>query len=105
MGQYSFEETFGMRFAVAFEQHNATLSAATMATLSVEQLDAVRRLNRLDLELYDFAKNLAFQRFKRLKDRDPYFVQRFQHLGELSSRQSATEFNWDSVIEDTTDVE
>ncbi|CAK9833914.1 Heparan-sulfate 6-O-sulfotransferase 1-B [Anthophora retusa] len=105
VGQYSFEETFGMRFAVAFEQHNATLSAATMATLSAEQLDAVRRLNRLDLELYDFAKNLAFQRFKRLRDRDPYFVQRFQHLGELPSRQSATEFNWDSVIEDTTDIE
>nr|KAF7409184.1 hypothetical protein H0235_014036 [Vespula pensylvanica] len=51
VGQYSFEETFGMRFAVAFEQHNATLSAATMATLNPEQLDAVRRLNKLDLEL------------------------------------------------------
>ena len=94
-----------MRFAVAFEQHNATLSAATMATLTPEQLDAVRRLNKLDLELYDFAMNLAFQRFRRLRDRDPYFVQRFQHLGELPSRQSVTEFNWDSVIEDTTDID
>lgn len=103
VGQYSFEETFGMRFAVAFEQHNATLSAATMATLSPDQFEAVRKLNKLDLELYEFAKNLAFQRFRRLKDRDPYFMQRFQHLGELPSRQSATEFNWDSVIEDTTD--
>lgn len=103
VGQYSFEETFGMRFAVAFEQHNATLSAATMATLSKEQLDAVEQLNRLDLELYNFAKTVVFQRFTRLRDRDPHFVQRFQHLGELPSRQSATEFNWDSVIEDTTD--
>lgn len=103
MGQYTFEETFKMRFAVAFEQHNATLSAATMATLSVDQLDTVRRLNSLDLELYEFAKNLAFQRFKRLRDRDPHFVQRFQHLGELPSRQSVTEFNWDSAIEDTTE--
>lgn len=105
VGQYSFEEIFGMRFAVAFEQHNATLSAATMATLTTEQLDAVKKLNKLDLELYEFAKNLAFQRFRRLQDRDPYFVQRFQHLGELPSRQSATEFNWDSVIEDTTDID
>ncbi|XP_029677444.1 heparan-sulfate 6-O-sulfotransferase 2 [Formica exsecta] len=103
VGQYTFEETFKMRFAVAFEQHNATLSAATMATLSAEQLDTVRRLNSLDLELYEFAKILAFQRFKRLRDRDPHFVQRFQHLGELPSRQSVTEFNWDSVIEDTTE--
>ncbi|XP_011498706.1 PREDICTED: heparan-sulfate 6-O-sulfotransferase 2 isoform X2 [Ceratosolen solmsi marchali] len=105
VGQYSFEETFGMRFAVAFEQHNATLSAATMATLTPEQLDAIRRLNKLDLELYEYATNLAFQRFRRLRDRDPYFVQRFQHLGELPSRQSVTEFNWDSVIEDTTDID
>ncbi|KAK0182264.1 hypothetical protein PV327_000419 [Microctonus hyperodae] len=103
VGQYSFEETFGMRFAVSFEQHNATLSAATMATLTPEQLDEVRRLNKLDLQLYEFAKELVFQRFRRLRARDPYFVQRFQHLGELPSRQSATEFNWDSVIEDTTD--
>ncbi|XP_034938325.1 heparan-sulfate 6-O-sulfotransferase 1 [Chelonus insularis] len=103
VGQYSFEEIFGMRFAVAFEQHNATLSAATMATLSPDKLEQVRKLNHLDLQLYDFAKDLVFQRFRRLRDRDPYFIQRFQHLGELPSRQSATEFNWDSVIEDTTD--
>ncbi|XP_015109171.1 heparan-sulfate 6-O-sulfotransferase 3-B [Diachasma alloeum] len=103
VGQYSFEETFGMRFAVAFEQHNATQSAATMATLTPQQLDEVKRLNKLDLQLYEFAKDLAMQRFRRLRDKDPSFVQRFQHLGELPSRQSATEFNWDSVIEDTTD--
>ncbi|XP_043273376.1 heparan-sulfate 6-O-sulfotransferase 2 [Venturia canescens] len=103
IGQYTFEETFDMRFAVGFEQHNATLSAATMATLSPEQLERVQHLNRLDLELYDFAKNLMFQRFHRLRDRDLQFEQRFEHLGELPSRQSAMEFNWDSVIEDTTD--
>lgn len=88
-----------------FEQHNATLSAAMMATLSAEQLEEIRRLNRLDLELYDFAKNLVFQRCRRLRDRDSYFVQRFQDPCESTSRQSATEFNWDSVIDDTTDNE
>lgn len=92
-----------MRFAVAFEQHNATLSAATMATLTPEQKEQVRKLNKLDLQLYEYAKDLVFERFRRLRDRDPYFIHRFQHLGELSLRQSATEFNWDSVIEDTTD--
>lgn len=92
-----------MRFSVAFEQHNATQSAATMATLTPHQLDEVKRLNKLDLQLYDYAKELAMHRFRRLRDKDPTFVQRFKHLGELPSRQSATEFNWDSVIEDTTD--
>ncbi|XP_046614796.1 heparan-sulfate 6-O-sulfotransferase 1-B isoform X1 [Neodiprion virginianus] len=103
VGQYSFEETFGMRFAVAFKQHNATLSAATRATLSKEQLDAVERLNGLDLKLYKFAKTHMSQRFAMIRDRDPHFVERFKHLGELLSRPSVTEFNWDSVIEDTTD--
>lgn len=74
-----------------------------MATLTEEQLEAVKRLNRLDLELYDFAKTVVMQRYTRLRARDPHYVERFQHLGELPSRQSATEFNWDSVIEDTTD--
>lgn len=92
-----------MRFALAFEQHNATQSAATVSTLSPEQLQAIRSLNKLDIELYNFAKNLTFQRENRLKERDPYFAQRMQHLGELPSRLSVTEFNWDSVIEDTTD--
>ncbi|KAL7294594.1 hypothetical protein TKK_0011901 [Trichogramma kaykai] len=105
VGQYSFEETFGMRFAVAFEQHNTTLSAATMEKLSKEQLDAIEKLNKLDIELYEYATTLAFQRFRHLRDRDPYFIKRFQHLGELPSRQSITEFNWDSVIEDTTDID
>lgn len=94
-----------MRFAVEFEQHNATLSATTMAMLTAEQLQSIQKLNALDLELYEFAKHLAFQRFRRLRDRDPYFVQRFQHLGDLPSRQSVTEFNWDLVIEDTTDID
>ena len=92
-----------MRFAVAFQQHNSTLSGATIATLTSRQLDSIRNLNKLDLELYDFAKIVALKRFRHLKDRDPHFVYRFQHLGELPSRQSVTEFNWDSVIEETTD--
>lgn len=103
VGQYSFEETFGMRFAVAFEQHNTTLSASTLSTLTPKQLESIRRLNKLDLELYAYAKKIAFQRFRQLSDRDPHFIRRFQHLGELPSRQSVTEFNWDSVIEETTD--
>lgn len=58
-----FEETFNLRFAVPFAQHNATVSAATLAALSPAQVARVRRLNALDLELYDFAKNLMLKRF------------------------------------------
>lgn len=102
IGQYSFEETFGMRFAVPFEQHNSTLSAATLATLTQKELDEVKKLNELDLQLYEFAKDLMLKRFHRLRDRDPYYNQRFNRLGELTL-QTPAEFDWDSAIENTTD--
>lgn len=63
ISQYVFEETFNLRFAVPFTQHNATVSGATLAALSPVQVAHVKRLNLLDLELYEFAKNLMFKRY------------------------------------------
>lgn len=57
-----FEETFNLRFAVPFTQHNATVSGATLAALAPAQVSRIKRLNSLDLELYEFAKNLMFKR-------------------------------------------
>lgn len=62
VSQYVFEETFNLRFAVPFTQHNATVSGATLAALAPVQVARVRRLNGLDLELYEFAKRLMFRR-------------------------------------------
>lgn len=62
MSQYIFEETFNLRFAVPFEQHNATLSASAIHNLKAEQRTRITQLNSLDNELYIFAKNLLFQR-------------------------------------------
>lgn len=101
VGQYVFEETFNLRFAVPFEQHNATLSSVTLSMLRPDQLETIRRLNALDIELYEFARNLMYKRFEKLRSRDPQFSERFAHLGELPGR-GAAEFNWDQVIEDTT---
>ena len=63
ISQYVFEETFNLLFAVPFTQHNATVSGATLAALSPAQISHIRRLNSLDLELYEFAKNLMFKRY------------------------------------------
>lgn len=56
-----FEETFNLRFAVPFEQHNATLSSVTLSMLRPDQLDTIKRLNALDIELYEFARNLMYK--------------------------------------------
>nr|CAD7589383.1 unnamed protein product [Timema genevievae] len=97
VSQYVFEETFNLRFAVPFEQHNTTLSGATISTLRDSQMDIIRSLNSLDLELYAFARKLMNERFARLRARDSQFRERFSHLGELPGRGNEV-FNWDQVI-------
>ncbi|KAL7016626.1 hypothetical protein ACKWTF_010076 [Chironomus riparius] len=62
ISQYIFEETFNLRFAIPFEQHNSTLSMQTYDTLTDAQKKKIKDINALDIELYDFAKELMFQR-------------------------------------------
>ena len=62
ISQYIFEETFNLRFAIPFEQHNSTLSMQTYETLTDAQKMNIKDINALDIELYDFAKELMFQR-------------------------------------------
>ncbi|XP_058129867.1 heparan-sulfate 6-O-sulfotransferase 1 [Anopheles ziemanni] len=100
ISQYIFEETFNLRFAIPFEQHNTTVSTVTMHGLTTAQRARIDKLNALDIELYAFAKKLMFQRFERLKAKDNDFEVRFAHLGNLGVRNGVTEFNWDSNIDD-----
>ncbi|XP_044267683.1 heparan-sulfate 6-O-sulfotransferase 2 [Tribolium madens] len=102
MSQYIFEETFNLRFAVPFEQNNATVSSSTMTTLTAEQATKIEALNSLDIELYKYAKELLFKRFDRLRARDSDFDKRYSHLGELTARSGVTEFDWDRLVEDVT---
>ncbi|XP_037040685.1 heparan-sulfate 6-O-sulfotransferase 2 [Bradysia coprophila] len=101
ISQYVFEETFNLRFAIPFEQHNATVSSSTLNNLRPEQRQKIEDLNALDTELYSFAKKLLFQRFERLKDRDVNFETRFNHLGSIAGRNGVTEFNWDGNLEES----
>ncbi|KDR10904.1 heparan-sulfate 6-O-sulfotransferase 1 [Zootermopsis nevadensis] len=98
VSQYVFEETFNLRFAVPFEQNNTTLSSATLSSIRPDQIETIRHLNVLDLELYAFAQKLMYQRFERLQKRDSQFHERFAHLGDLPGRQSEA-FNWDQIID------
>lgn len=104
ISQYIFEETFNLRFAIPFEQNNTTVSSLTMSKLSTEQAAKVSSLNALDIELYSFAKKLLFQRFENLKSKDSDFKQRFEHLGDLPNKPGVTSFDWDNVLEPTTEM-
>lgn len=100
ISQYVFEETFNLRFAIPFDQHNTTVSSSTLNHLTPNQKHIVHELNALDIELYEFAKSLLFQRFERLKAKDVHFEERFNHLGLLTGKNGVTEFNWDRNIDE-----
>ncbi|XP_013106742.1 heparan-sulfate 6-O-sulfotransferase 2 [Stomoxys calcitrans] len=105
ISQYIFEETFNLRFAIPFEQHNTTLSVSAIHNLRPDQRRKIEELNSLDLELYAFAKNLLFERFEHLKAKDNDFAKRFANLGNIYYKQGVTEFNWDSNIDETVSTE
>lgn len=102
ISQYVFEETFNLRFAIPFEQNNATVSSSTIPTLTPAQEAKIASLNSLDTELYEFGKKILFERFERLKARDVNFEERFKHLGQLQKGFGVTEFDWDKLIDETT---
>lgn len=99
ISQYVFETTFNLRFALPFSQQNSTVSSSTLVQLTPEQKRKVSKLNALDVELYEFAKNLLFERFAQLKAKDSNFEDHFNHLGVL--RTGVTEFNWDRNIDES----
>lgn len=101
ISQYVFEETFNLRFAIPFDQHNSTVSSSTLNHLTPKQEKKVKELNALDIELYEFAKKLLFQRFDKLKAKDVNFDERFNHLGLLTGKNGVTEFNWDRNLDET----
>lgn len=104
ISQYIFEETFNLRFAIPFEQNNSTVSSSTLNTLNPVQSERILKLNHLDIDLYNYAKKLLFERFDKLKSRDSDFDERFKHLGELSNKNGPTDIDWDK-LEENTDIE
>lgn len=65
--QRLFERTFRLRFLRPFAQLNETRSAAAFGQVGSEELEAVKRLNHLDMQLYEYAKKLMDDRIRRLQ--------------------------------------
>ncbi|XP_017288301.1 heparan-sulfate 6-O-sulfotransferase 3-B [Kryptolebias marmoratus] len=65
--QYLFERTFGLRFIRAFTQINSTRAASV--GISGEVRRRIGGLNALDVELYEYAKELFLRRYQYNRQR------------------------------------
>lgn len=65
--QFLFEQTFGLRFSLKFEQHNQTRASDAMAHVDDTNLPVIKQQNSLDLELYAYAKELFMKRVNFFK--------------------------------------
>uniref|UniRef100_A0A3Q2DG99 Heparan-sulfate 6-O-sulfotransferase n=1 Tax=Cyprinodon variegatus TaxID=28743 RepID=A0A3Q2DG99_CYPVA len=101
--QYLFERTFSLRFISAFTQINSTRAA------NVDLSEAVRRrieeLNFLDVQLYEYAKDLFLQRFQYTRQREHQEVRLkrpwpSKHKGRVFEKQ--TENDLPTTTEDYT---
>ena len=61
-------------------------------------LEQIRSINKLDIELYDFAKKLLLMRFESAKSADTVFEEHFEHAKNKV-------FNFHEIIEDENDYE
>ncbi|CAG7787013.1 unnamed protein product [Allacma fusca] len=93
ISQYVFEETFRVRFRIPFTQNEDTYSKATLEAAKPDEVEMVRKVNSLDLELYDFAAKLLHTRFEELKKLDQEFDDHYNYLGE----EKGHHFSWDDV--------
>ncbi|XP_041075914.1 heparan-sulfate 6-O-sulfotransferase 2-like [Polyodon spathula] len=66
--QYLFERTFHMRFISPFTQFNSTRAAGV--EVEPETQRRIRELNVLDVELYEYARDLFLQRFQYARQQE-----------------------------------
>jgi hypothetical protein len=81
--QYLFETTFKLRFLRPFIQLNETHSSIALSELEPEMLEKIRKLNHLDIELYEYGKNLLYERFQTAKASDKNFEENYKRLSAI----------------------
>ena len=68
--QHVFQETFNVRFNVKFPQYSQAIASEALKSLTDIQVEEIRRLNHLDVELYAFAREVLSHRYKSMKIND-----------------------------------
>ena len=78
--QYLFEKTFGLKFIQNLSQVpiNETMSSQARSTVTTKLLLQIRKITRLDRQLYNYAKALFFKRVK--------YFQKVDEIGEFKKR-------------------
>jgi len=71
ISQHLFEETFDLVFLDADTHAFHRYRRSLMDQFSAKTIDKIKRINALDLKLYEFAKQLLFERFAKLKHKNP----------------------------------
>ncbi|NXA75355.1 H6ST2 sulfotransferase, partial [Thryothorus ludovicianus] len=66
--QYLFEKTFNMNFISPFTQYNSTRASSVEIDRQTQQ--RIEALNFLDVELYDYAKDLFLQRYQYMRQKE-----------------------------------
>ena len=64
LSQYLFEKTFKVKFNENFTQEESLFAKEAFENLSRDELNEIIKLNRYDIELYNFGKKLFFERVK-----------------------------------------
>ncbi|XP_053273338.1 heparan-sulfate 6-O-sulfotransferase 3-B [Pleuronectes platessa] len=82
--QYLFERTFGLRFIQAFTQINSTRAASVGISEKVRW--RIEGLNALDMELYEYAKELFLRRYQYNRQRQ-HQEERLRRRQERHHRQ------------------
>ncbi|KAF1371652.1 hypothetical protein PFLUV_G00270680 [Perca fluviatilis] len=82
--QYLFERTFGLRFIRAFTQINSTRAASVGISEKVRW--RIEGLNALDVELYEYAKELFLRRYQYNRQRQ-HREERLRRWRERQQRQ------------------
>ncbi|KAK2880278.1 heparan-sulfate 6-O-sulfotransferase 3-B [Channa argus] len=82
--QYLFERTFGLRFIRAFTQINSTRAASVGITEKVRW--RIEGLNALDMELYEYAKELFLRRYQYNRQKQ-HQEERLRRRQERQQRQ------------------
>lgn len=75
--QYLFEKTFNMSFISPFTQYNST--RASSVDIDAETQKRIEALNFLDMELYDYAKDLFLQRYQYMRQKEHQEARRKRH--------------------------
>ncbi|XP_005045960.1 PREDICTED: heparan-sulfate 6-O-sulfotransferase 2 [Ficedula albicollis] len=66
--QYLFEKTFNMNFISPFTQYNSTRASSVEIDRQTQQ--RIEALNFLDVELYEYAKDLFLQRYQYMRQKE-----------------------------------